>query len=315
MSRSTRAIAFLSAILLPGVTFAGPACPIGLPTDGVSMMITSSLQATVPSAEVGFEVELQNAQDVLISDAAIAVDVVRKSSGEVVDRFESPQRITLFAESTGKATFAWTVPTYLSSDTYTLIATLLPAGITHAQARSALPVPRAEIDMAVQSEAEAVTIGAISVNDDAYTHRRPVRIGESTEITASIANATDGPYRGEITWRLYAAESDLAAEPIDTQTMRIELHPGASTEVQYTLRDTSHQGYYLEGTLSNGRTASYIDVWLSRSNDALPGVGCGGLRLFSESGPSNTTVVIGVVALILVLGGAWKVWERRRAQG
>jgi hypothetical protein len=316
MNAKVSAVVALLFVLAPigASAQASASCPVGLP---VTLGIASELSSTVPSASIGFHALMQNQSAALIHDAVLAVAVIQKGTGVVVDRFFVPQRVALLPQSAAKIDFVWKVPTGLSSGTYTVVVTLTPRDATLPEVYSQTLQPVATQDIAViDGAAPSASVLSVTVNGGPYQSHTAVRISAGTsQVIAATINSTQAPYKGMLTWRLYGADATSTSNALDTQIQDVGLHPGMSSDVRYVLSDTSRDGYLLEGELSDGHTTRYIDVWLERTNGVFPFLDClnGGTAPALFSG--DTALVIGVVLALFLLALAWRALERRVPQG
>lgn len=304
------------AFLLLAAPFAVSAQTINACADAsipVTLSLTSELTSTVPSASIGLYAEIQNAGEAAISDAALAVEVVQKETGTVVDRFVVPERVAIFPDSSGKVGFVWKVPPGIDSGAYTLMATFVPEGGSRAQA-FAQGYPTASRDITISGGAVMpAQIRSLTVNGGVYSPDTVARVAEVGSVSAVVAvsNRIQGPYKGAITWRLYTPDATLFDEPIDSREVAVQLHPEQSGNIPYNLPARSLGSYYLEGELSDGSTTSYFDVLLSREDGAFPWTGCIAGGAASESNSGNTILVLSLIGLIVAVGLVWEFVKHR----
>jgi hypothetical protein len=276
------------------------------------MTLTSELSATVPSASVGFRAKLQNQSDAILR-GQLYVDVVNKENGASVERFLVPQQFALLSKSAGESDFVWKTSGALTSGTYIVRATLVNASTTRADALSLALGPSAQTPITISDGVPEASFSAIHVNGTQYQAGSVVRISSgSAQVVAATLNSTSAPFKGTLTWRLYAADALLSAAPLDTRTVVVDLHPGTTADVSYTLAQTSASGYYLEGALSDGKSTSYIDVWLAKDSTVFPELGCISAGTMLPVG-SNTGLILAGIALVILIGVVWEVYEKRRA--
>ena len=299
----------LLALTFPFFTY-GAACSLpGLPA---TLTLTSELSSTVPSVSLGVYALVENKSNTTISDAALAVDVVEKATGVSVDRFVVPQHLTVLAGSSAKLGFVWKVPPALSSGAYTLLATLVPPDAARADVFAHVLAPSATRDIKIVNGAPAgAKVEALKINGAVYQDRTIASITDDrAQVLETVVNAGAGPYKGTLTWRVYAPNASLSDAPLAVDTMPVELHPGMSLDVPYRLTDVSI-GYYLEGQLSDGQHVSYIDAWITRG-DAFKDLAC---LNASQSGALTlgTWLIIGIILAVLAAGLAWRMFEVRRA--
>src|SRR3989344_7580027 len=105
-------------LVLPLFAFAKTSDPCAAASIPVTISLTSELVSTVPSASIGFYAEMQNTGSEIISDASLAIEVVRKDTGTVIDRFVAPQPVAMLPQSSGKDGFVWKVPSGVDSGVY-----------------------------------------------------------------------------------------------------------------------------------------------------------------------------------------------------
>ena|SRR3989344_450471 len=306
----------LTAAVIAAPTFTNAqfssSCPASLP---VTMSMTSELSSTVASASVGFHVLMMNQSAELIYNMTLAVDVVEKSTGAIVDRFFVPQRVTLLQQSSGKADFVWKTSGGLASGEYAVKATLVPEGTPLSSIFSGALSPSATVDITIKKgDRPSASISTITVNGTEYHPHTIVRVAEGTaQVVVASGNSEGAPYKGTLTWRLYAPDATSTDAVLDARIEAVKLHPDASTDIRYILTDSTRDGYYLEGQLSDGRSFRYIDVWLSRTDTVFPWTKCIAGAGGTSNGQNSIVVVVSVIAAILALGAIWEFAKRRRA--
>gem|GEM_PF-6732655 len=277
----------------------------------VTVSLTSELVSTVPSASIGLYAEIQNTSADAISDAALAVEVVQKDTGAVIDRFLVPERVAIFPQSSGKIGFIWKVPPGADSGVYTLMATFVPKGGSRAQA-FAQAYPTASRDITISGGAiTPAHIRSLTVNGSVYTPNTVARVAEVGNVSAVAAasNQIQGPYKGAITWRLFAPDATLFDAPLDSREAPVQLHPEQSANIPYNVPTLSLGSYYLEGELSDGSSTSYFDILLAREDGAFAWTSC---LTPSKSGSSNTTLVVSLIAAIIAIGVIWEFFKKHR---
>ena len=303
----------LAFIMLVTPFVAGAQVPNSCAAIPVTISLTSELTATVPSASIGLYAEMQNASADAISDASLAVEVVQKDTGTVVDRFVTPDRVAIFPNTSGKVGFVWKVPPGIDSGVYTLMATFVPKDGSRARA-FAQGYPTASRDITISGGATMpAQIRSLTVNGNTYTQDTVAQVAEvgSVSAVAAASNQIQGPYKGAITWRLYAPDATLFDAPLDSRETAVELHPEQSANIPYNFPALALTSYYLEGELSDGASTSYFDVLLAREDGAFAWTNCIPHDTSSESSPGNTTVLISVIALIVGIGAIWEFFKHR----
>lgn len=294
-------------LLIPAPALAA-ACLSALP---VQMTITSELTESVPSASVGFHVLMRNTSDAVVDHVALLVQVEKKD-GTVVDRFIAPVAVAILAGSPAKADFIWKIPSGLSSGAYDVIAELVPADSRIADARVVGIQAHAETAITISGGVAAPAIQLTKVNGQRYAGEVATIASGTAQVVAATLNGTPGPYRGTFVWRLWAADARLGSAPIDSAQQSVELHPSGTSDVTYTLTDSSHAGYYLEGELSDGKTNSYVDFWLARDGEVFSELACAPARAANSLSTLRTEAIVALVGLLLLLGLGWELFEKRR---
>ena len=309
----------MKGVILALIVFAAPfvvgaqtlgSCGASIP---VTISLTSELTATVPSASIGLYAEMQNTGADAISDASLAVEVVQKDTGTVVDRFVTPDRVAIFPNTSGKVGFVWKVPPGIDSGVYTLMATFVPKDGSRARA-FAQGYHTASRDITISGGATMpAQIRSLTVNGNTYTQDTVAQVAEvgSVSAVAAASNQIRGPYKGAITWRLYAPDATLFDKPLESRETAVQLHPEQSVNIPYNLPALALTSYYLEGELSDGSSTSYFDILLSREDGAFAWTNCIPHDTSSESSPGNTTVLISVIALIVGIGAIWEFFKHR----
>jgi len=311
--------ACMKGVILALIVFAAPfvvgaqtlgSCGASIP---VTISLTSELTATVPSASIGLYAEMQNTGADAISDASLAVEVLQKDTGTVVDRFVTPERVAIFPDSSGKVGFVWKVPPGIDSGVYTLMATFVPKDGSRARA-FAQGYPSASRDITITGGATMpAQIRSLTVNGTVYTSNTVAQVAEvgSVSAVAAASNQIQGPYKGGITWRLYAPDATLFDKPLESRETAVQLHPEQSVNIPYNLPALALTSYYLEGELSDGSSTSYFDILLSREDGAFAWTNCIPHDTSSESNPGNTTLLISAIALIVAIGVVWEIVKHR----
>ena len=303
------------ALLLLAVPFAVsaqtiPACAEA--STPVTIALTSELTSTVPSASIGLYAEIQNVGEASITDGALAVEVVQKDTGTVVDRFVVPERVAIFPDTSGKVGFVWKVPPGIDSGAYTLMATFVPQDGSRARG-FAQGYPTASRDITISSgTAMPAQIRSLTVNGTVYSPDTVARVAEvgSVSAVAAASNRIQGPYKGAIMWRLYAPDATLFDEPLESREAPVQLHPEQSANIPYNLPALALTSYYLEGALSDGASTSYFDILLAREDGAFPWTDCIAGEATSKSNPANTVLVLSLIGLIVAVGLVWELSKR-----
>lgn len=303
----------LSALLPLNASASGGLCPQGWPTDSVTIRLASELTSTVPSASIGITAEFVNESDAIIADALLAVNVV-DAAGAIVDRFIAPHRVTMFAGSPAKTDFIWKLPASMRTGEYRVTASILPSTSPRSDAFSFQAGPVALRAIAVSdgaSEGAEFVASETYVNGsayDAYTVSH-VATGEPIRVTAVIENQGNAPYMGTLTWRAYAGDALIEAQPLEERREAIELHPGEATTVRFEVSEDEAAAYYIEGALSDGMSARYTDVWIRRGeNGAFGWASCqapfgaiGGMSVWAIALLSITALLVLGIASFIVL--------------
>ena len=279
----------------------------------VAISLTSELTSTVPSASIGFYTEMQNTGSEIISDASLAIEVVRKDTGTVIDRFVTPQPVAMLANSSGKVGFVWQVPSGVDSGVYTLMVTFVPKDGSRARA-FAQGYPTASREITISGGAAVpAQIRSLTVNGNPYSEHTVARVAEKARVTATAAtgNGIQGPYKGAIRWRLYAPDATLFDEPLDSREASVQLHPEQSANISYNLPTLPLGSYYLEGELSDGRSASYFDVLLAREEGAFAWTKCLTNSPASNGRSGNTVIVLLLIAAVIAIGAVWEFLKHR----
>ncbi|MEK7156338.1 MAG: hypothetical protein AAB790_00850 [Patescibacteria group bacterium] len=279
----------------------------------VTISLTSELTATVPSASIGLYAEMQNASANAISDASLAVEVVQKDTGTIVDRFVTSERVAIFPNSSGKVGFVWKVPPGIDSGEYTLRATFVPKGGSRARS-FAQGYPTASRDITIAGGvSQPAQIRSLTVNGSVYSPDTVAQVAEvgSVSAVAAASNQIQGPYKGAVTWRLYAPDATLFDKPLESRETSVELHPEQSANIPYNLPALSLNSYYLEGELSDGASTSYFDILLSREDGAFAWTRCIPHDTLPKSNPVNTKTVLSIIAAIIAVGVVWEIAKHR----
>ena len=254
---------------------------------------------------------MQNTSAEIISDASLAVEVVQKDTGTTIDRFVVPDSVTVFPNGISKKGFVWKVPLGTDSGVYTLMATLVPKGGSRAEAFAQV-YPTASRDISISGGATVpAQIRSLTVNGSVYTPDTVARVAEvgSVSAVAAASNQIQGPYKGAITWRLYAPDATLFDEPLDSREVQVQLHPERSADIPYNLPTLALGSYYIEGELGDGDSASYFDILLAREDGAFAWTKC--IPTSPGSGSSNTVIVFSIIAALIAIGAVWEFFKHR----
>ncbi len=284
------------------------ACSADIP---IAMHLESDFASTVPSASIGIYAVMENGSADIISNASLAVDVVKKDTGAIVDRFVWPKTVTIFGASSAKAGFIWKVPGALESGVYTVNVTFAPDGAMRAAVYAHALYPHASLDITIKDGAPAGEhIRTLSVNGQPYTAWSVAPFSQGRlAATADTDNQSAAPYRGTLVWRTYAPGATLTDAPVNESTSILELHPGTSGVAAYDLPQGG-DAYYVEGQLKGVQRNVYFDILLDRGGAAFPWAGC--MPAAQSAASPRAIATMAIVGAILVAGVAWELYERRR---
>lgn len=297
------------ALIAPLPAFAQSACSAGVP---LTMRLESELTATVPSASVGVYAILENTGSEILRGASIAVEVVEKETGTVVDRFVVPQDVVVFGGGSAKVGFVWKVPDAIADGAYTIEATYAPAGAPRAAISSGAVYPTARREIMVSGgSAPGVTLESLAVNGQSYARGGVARMTEGNVVALARAGNPSGvPYVGTLTWRTYAADAALSDKPLDERSYPAELHPDVGRSFSYDVPE-GRDAYYVEGEFRDGQSSAYFIVLLESGTGAFPWAACAPL-VHERAASKHTSAFVAVVGAVLVLGLLWELYERRR---
>lgn len=300
------AVSIVAILLAPVFAYAqtaacGPVAP-------VSMTITGDLDKTTAGSDVGYVVRLQNNSENLVHDANIAVQLISNARQDAVVRFTLPEAIALLPESTGQTAISIPVPADTESGMYTVYATLIVPGTTRADAYSRVQQPFASAPLAVTGATDAIYVKALQINGSGFQPHAIVRMTPGDQkLTANIANDTDAPYIGTVTWNVYAATSTVLSAPLASYQEPIELHPHTSGPVSYTFHNATATGYYIETTLAHGASKDAYDLWLRSDSVTFRELLCHARGSAASSSPWRLwlSVALLVAAAALVYAGRY----------
>lgn len=309
-------LTFLLAFGIAAPASAAVACPQGLPTDGVTLKLSTEISSTVPSTSIGIEATMENTLDVTVQDVMLLAEL-RDERGSVVQRVEVPQRITILPRASAKAAFAFPMPAGLRDGEYRMYATAVPVTARRADALTFNIGPRAELAFIIHDGAPATAVqSGSSVGGAEYSGGRPAAVPTDISpivVARELRNDGDGPYRGTLAWRVYSHDATMTDAPIMQRTDTVELHPGAVDVREIDLSAPASPAYYIETELSDGVAHQFGDIWVQDSGSAaLPGFSCDSV-IRDVTRASGAILMSALLAVFLVVLIGVGVYVQRRA--
>jgi hypothetical protein len=262
----------------------------------VSASFTPSLSSVSAGAPIVFTGTVTNENPYPIVNAAVWVKIFRQrdTSGakdpngpDVVDMLQAASPITLKAGESREISFTWNVPQgaqdgsyqaasyVVASDRFNMSGLSFTDDVTGSLVNFSVVGGQAG---SVGFDKTSVTVNGIPFFFAAFPPR--MQGAGDVSVKGSVANTTDMPTRGTITWQLYSWDALKPDALIDQQTQEVKIHPHSTTDVSYVAKDTAHAVYYLVGTLTVGTAKSIIGVRFVRSGIDSPRINFAGVTQY-----------------------------------
>jgi len=245
--------------------------------------VTSSVAAGKTAQFVG---TVQNRNSYPLTDVTVYAKIFsmgttteKNTAGpDIIDWFPVRSGMMLAAGSSTPLTVDWAVPAGLPGGSYQLALYVVDhdrfeyQGLTFTDdvpgMTSAFTVDGTQAGR-VAFDKTNVTVAGAPFYFAAYPPH--VAATSSAPIEASITNTTDAPYDGSVSWTLYYWDGLSERTELAKSTEHVTVPAGGSQSVSYTVSDTAHTVYYLEGVLTTPNAGkSVIGVRFVRINGSEP---------------------------------------------
>lgn len=278
----------------------GPVSPVSAACEPASMgsaqlSLTTTLPQTVPGAAVGITAHATDIDGLFSHANALAVEVT-DPQGSIVDRFFAVESV-----KEGDTTFVWHVPTSLTPGTYTVNGMLVPDTTSYGDAFTNVTLPRATVPVAITSDIAAQT----SITPAGVTIIR--KDDGSVALAAIIANDTDAPYDGQLTWRVWKDTTAFNKEPILMKTLPAKVHPHTSATVELMVPHAAEGTYYIEAKATNDRFVSYAGAWM------VDGAVAGDVCTVAEAAAYTARLwyALALVVILMLAAALWNHFRRK----
>lgn len=252
----------------------------------VQTPITGSLATVAQGVELAFSGTIRNENPYPIPNVSVYVKIFRERTAggqkdangpDVVDFVRVAGPIDLKADSSAPLTFSWSVPRNAEPGTYRAATYVVASdrfnmlGLTFTDdvvGNSYAFHVVGEDEGAVRFDKTSVVVGGAPFFFASFPPR--VSPSDAVDVAARVKNTTDIPFKGTLTWKLYAWDSLRPDALIDERTEPLEVHPGGSARVGFSVSDTAHAVNYLVGEFENGDSKSVIGIRFVREGVSEP---------------------------------------------
>jgi hypothetical protein len=252
----------------------------------VSANVSSALPQVAQSASVGFVGTLTNQNNYPIIDATVYVKIFRSrlvngnrtdaNGPDVVAFYPAMEHVNLKANGSGPLSFTWQVPADAQPGDYQAATFVVTSDRFEMQGLVFTDdvVGNSTNFTVVGSDMGGLRFNKASamINGQPYSYAAfPPTIppgAKTVPISSDIMNSTASAFKGTVTWSLYYWDPVNQSHLLDTKTEDFKIHPNASTTVNYTVTDTAHSVYYVEGKLQtkDGGSISVIGMRFVRGD-------------------------------------------------
>jgi len=293
----TKLLAGSVLLFAPVLAFAqaGPGDPntpaIQMPTNTVSCFdyytfgsVQANLTAPVTSAVSGtaitFSGTIKNNNPYPIVDGSLYVKVFKSRGSQndgngpdVVDQFVAMGDITIPANGSIPASFAWNVPSYAQSGDYQLATffttsrkfNLLGLSFTDDVVGNTVPFRvSGEQKTGVMFSKSGATVGGQSYFFAAFPPR--VSATDSAKVTATIKNTTNQSQQVTVSWTVYQWDAMLRKNAVQEESHTVTVPAGGSVPASVTVTDKNYPVYLAVGTLTWKDTKSIVGIRFVRDS-------------------------------------------------
>lgn len=244
----------------------------------VQVDLEAVLEQTIPGTPMTFAGSLKNENAYPIVNGNVYVKIFRKTSEDtaliqkngypLVDQFALPDTYYLAAQGEKMISFDWNVPAnaeagdyfaaffFQSAKLYHLLGLSFTDDVTGNLAPFSVTNP--ETEKLVSLDKHSVTL-----NDKPYAFAQfPPHFSQREEVTAQVKvkNPQQKHAAVQLEWRLYSWDN-LREETLgDTRTEIIELEPGETRNLEYTVQPTGNSVSYLVLKMHDGLSNSFLNI-------------------------------------------------------
>ena len=122
------------------------------------------------------------------------------------------------------------------------------------------------------------TIGGQALHAAAYSPRIPIT-SEGANAFVNIQNPSEGRFEGKVVWKLYAWDTALESNLIETKEEPITVGPGGNVMLQYIISDHKKTVYDLVGEIvpnKEGQSKSFVNIRFVSDAPAIPRINFAG---------------------------------------
>jgi len=234
-----------------------------------------SLTTLAAGAPLAYSLTVTNSNQHPIIDTQVFVKIMRTVSSEksndgsdVVAQFIAVDNVDLKGGETKTFDLTWQSPSTLVEGEYAIAPYVLThdrfsfQGLTFT---NDVTGPKAtfavvsEIQDAIRFDTSRLTFdgepyNVIGISPEIYPQPRAV------VFEAPVINETARPARGTVTWNLYHWDGTNSKNLITSNTEEVEIHPTSETLLSYTITNSRHPIYYLEGVMNAEGNTSIVSA-------------------------------------------------------
>lgn len=299
------------------------ACTDFFASNAVTTTIAPSLPQGIQSGKIGFTGTVVNTTTYPIKDVTVWMQIVHTKKGgaqqDIVDFFPVMEHTTLLPNEKKAVETSWTIPLGAEPGDYRAIV------IVSASDRFVLSerpysgdITSGYTDFKVTGE----SVGALQfIPGSVFVGGTRVKVGEvpvtvpgdmkGVPIQVDLTNTTDLPYQGNVEWNLYTQDNLFERNLLASSEAEVRSHPHSTTTLSYTVRDTEHATYYLEGIITTkGGTHSHIGIRFRRASLSEPHLTFVGIRddtVFACLQTNGSTPAAKTALSLTVTGAEWYV--------
>ena len=247
----------------------------------VPAVLSPSLTKVSQSSTIGFTGTLTNQNTYPISDVTVIAKVfhdrtlIDANGPDVVDEFPIATDVNLAAKQSVPITATWKVPkdadvgnyqiaTYVvSSERFELSGLIFTDDVTGNSAD--FQVIGNEVGTTRFVKNTAMMVG----HDFGFAAFPPIIPASTTSfpVTIDVGNTSSSSYSGSIAWSLYYWDNQLPSHLLNQSTESIQVSAHATTTATYTVTDTAHSTYYLQGILTTpSGSKSIVGIRFTRAS-------------------------------------------------
>ncbi len=239
-----------------------------------STTIVSSLSQAAQGGTIEFSGNVRNASPEVLANLDIWLKVVRTDTASsaparsIAGLVKAKENIRLDSGQTSEWRYSFAVPKDMPTGTYTVYTYVTSHGrFSHSGVLTSSEVTGPFTTFAVVGDkAGGIYFNANTLlinGTHAKTNDFPVTVAKDAPavISVPITNTSNEPYKGNITWRVYNRDALDERNLLVTETQELKVHPHASADGMFTVKDTTHADYFVVGDIETaGRSHTYVEV-------------------------------------------------------